>query len=92
MIGGPLCDLQVYILDEYQELAPIGVPGELYVGGAGFEQRIYLQRPELTAESVFPTRIIQSGSGQILDSIAPAMWGDTRQLRHRVSGAVRIGR
>ncbi|MEH2199893.1 non-ribosomal peptide synthetase [Nostoc sp.] len=49
VIGRPLPDLQVYVLDEYKQPLPIGVPGEIYVGGAGVT-RGYLNRPELTAE------------------------------------------
>ena len=49
VIGIPIPDLKVYILDRNRQLAPIGVPGELYVGGAGVA-RGYLNRPELTAE------------------------------------------
>ncbi|BAZ21899.1 amino acid adenylation domain-containing protein [Kalymmatonema gypsitolerans NIES-4073] len=49
VIGRPIPDLQVYVLDEYKKLVPIGVPGEMYVGGEGVT-RGYLHRPELTAE------------------------------------------
>jgi amino acid adenylation domain-containing protein/FkbM family methyltransferase len=49
VIGCPIPDLQVYILDKYRQLAPIGVVGEIYVGGAGLA-RGYLNRPELTAQ------------------------------------------
>ncbi|GAK50134.1 NdaA protein [Candidatus Moduliflexus flocculans] len=49
VIGVPIPDLQVYILDQYQTLSPIGVAGELYVGGAGVA-RGYLNRSELTQE------------------------------------------
>jgi thioesterase domain-containing protein/acyl carrier protein len=49
VIGIPIPDLKVYILDRNGQLAPLGVPGELYVGGAGVA-RGYLKRPELTAE------------------------------------------
>ncbi|MDZ8032059.1 non-ribosomal peptide synthetase [Nostoc sp. DedSLP04] len=49
VIGRPIPDLQVYILDEYFQPVPIGVRGEMYVGGAGVT-RGYLNRPELTKQ------------------------------------------
>ncbi len=49
VIGIPIPDLKVYILDADRRPVPIGLPGELYVGGAGVT-RGYLNRPELTAE------------------------------------------
>ena len=49
LVGAPIPDLQVYVLDGHRQLAPIGVPGEMYVGGHGVA-RGYLRRPELTAE------------------------------------------
>jgi amino acid adenylation domain-containing protein len=48
-IGRPIANTQLYVLDRHQELVPIGVHGELYVGGAGVGLG-YLNRPELTAE------------------------------------------
>jgi amino acid adenylation domain-containing protein len=53
LIGVPIPDLELYVLDQCQNLVPIGVPGELYVGGAGVG-RGYLNRPELTAERFIP--------------------------------------
>jgi amino acid adenylation domain-containing protein/non-ribosomal peptide synthase protein (TIGR01720 family) len=49
VIGPTIPDLQVYLLDQHQQLVPIGVPGEMYIGGAGVA-RGYLNRPELTAQ------------------------------------------
>ncbi|MBD2385751.1 non-ribosomal peptide synthetase [Cylindrospermum sp. FACHB-282] len=49
-IGRPIPDLQVYVLDQQRQLLPVGVPGEMYVGGAGLA-RGYLNRPELTAQA-----------------------------------------
>lgn len=48
-IGQPLSKERAYILDRQQRLAPIGVVGELYIGGIGLA-RGYHNRPELTAE------------------------------------------
>ncbi|MCB0747244.1 MAG: amino acid adenylation domain-containing protein, partial [Ignavibacteriae bacterium] len=53
VIGKPISDLQVYILDENLEHVPIGVPGELYVGGSGLA-RGYKNRPDLTVLKFIP--------------------------------------
>ncbi|MBR8837983.1 MAG: amino acid adenylation domain-containing protein [Stigonema ocellatum SAG 48.90 = DSM 106950] len=49
VIGRPIPDLQVYLLDQHLQPVPIGVTGEMYIGGAGVTSG-YLNRPELTAQ------------------------------------------
>ena len=46
-IGRPVCNVQTYVLDRCLRPLPVGVPGELHLGGAGLAQG-YLNRPELT--------------------------------------------
>jgi amino acid adenylation domain-containing protein len=53
VIGRPLPDLQLHILDQNLDPTPVGVPGEIYVGGAGLA-RGYLNRPDLTSERFIP--------------------------------------
>ncbi|HEY9832541.1 MAG TPA: amino acid adenylation domain-containing protein [Stenomitos sp.] len=70
-IGRPIANTQFYVLDPHQQLVPVGVPGELYIGGAGLA-RGYLNRVELTAEKFItvehlsgedahPTRLYKTG-------------------------------
>ncbi|PSB59549.1 non-ribosomal peptide synthetase, partial [Chamaesiphon polymorphus] len=59
-IGRPLAQTQVYILDPYLHQVPVGIAGELHIGGNGLA-RGYWQRPELTAEKFIPHPWGESG-------------------------------
>jgi amino acid adenylation domain-containing protein len=58
-IGRPIYNTQIYLLDSQQKPVPIGVPGEIYIGGAGVT-RGYINRPELTQEK-FITNLFNVG-------------------------------
>ncbi|MCZ8242564.1 MAG: amino acid adenylation domain-containing protein [Microcystis sp. LE19-131.1A] len=59
-IGRPIPNVQVYILDSHLQPVPIGVPGELHIGGAGVA-RGYLNRPELTQDKFIPSPFEEQG-------------------------------
>ncbi|HEY2329664.1 MAG TPA: amino acid adenylation domain-containing protein [Verrucomicrobiae bacterium] len=82
VIGTPIPDLEIYILDAHRQPVPIGVPGEIHVGGAGVA-RGYLNRPELTAEKFIPNLFNKNSDAYLYKTGDLARWlpdGDIEYL------------
>src|SRR5215213_7351224 len=83
-IGRPIANTEVYILDERMGAVPVGVTGEIYIGGAGLA-RGYVGRAEMTAERFVPHPHAKEGGKRLYRT------GDLG--RYRSSGAIEfIGR
>ena len=83
-IGRPISNTSVYVLDRYLNPAPIGVPGELYIGGDGLAHG-YLDRPELNSE-----RFVQN---HISPQLGARLYKTGDLVRYRASGEIEfIGR
>jgi amino acid adenylation domain-containing protein len=78
-IGRPIANTQIYILDEAMQPVPVGVAGELYIGGVGVA-RGYHNRPELTAEKFIHDPFSRKEGARLFKT------GDL--VRYRVGGAI----
>jgi aspartate racemase len=63
-IGRPIPNVQIYVLDPHLNPTPVGVPGELHVGGPGVT-RGYLNRPEETAKKFIPDPFSRTSGGKL---------------------------
>ncbi len=88
-IGRPLPNVRAYILDSRMKPVPVGVPGELHVGGVGVA-RGYLNRPELTRERF--VRNPFTGGGRLYKTGDLARWRPNGEIEFlgRIDGQVKI--
>ena len=91
VIGTPIPDLEVYVLDQHLQPVPIGVPGEMYVGGAGVT-RGYLNRDELTAERFIRHPFVESPEARLYKTGDLARYLPNRELEYlgRIDQQVKI--
>jgi amino acid adenylation domain-containing protein len=78
-IGRPLSNVRIYILDKHLQPVPIGVAGELHIGGVA-PGRGYLKRPDLTADKFIPDALSETGGERLYKT------GDL--ARYRSDGAI----
>jgi amino acid adenylation domain-containing protein len=72
-IGQPIANAQIYILDKHQQFVPVGVAGELYIGGAGVA-RGYLNRPDLTEKRFLKNRFAKDEESRMYRSGDLGRW------------------
>ncbi|MEC4813807.1 MAG: amino acid adenylation domain-containing protein, partial [Scytonema sp. PMC 1069.18] len=91
VIGRPIRDVQVYVLDRYQQPVPIGVTGEMYIGGAGVA-RGYLNRPELTSQKFISNPFVQNPAAQLYRSGDLARYRSNGDIEYlgRIDNQVKI--
>jgi len=91
LIGVPLPDLRLYLLDEHLQPVPVGVPGEIVVGGPGVA-RGYLNRPELTDQRFIPDPFGGQAGGRLYRSGDLARYTSAGELEYlgRLDDQVKI--
>lgn len=91
VVGVAIPDLHLHVLDAGLEIAPIGVPGEIYVGGAGVTAG-YLGRAELTAQRFIPDPFSSKSGARLYRSgdLARRLLGDELEYRGRIDNQIKI--
>ena len=80
-VGRPICNTQIRILDTAGELVPIGIPGEICIGGAGVSTG-YLGRAALTAERFIPDPFSRQSGARLYRTGDLGRWGGDGKLYH----------
>lgn len=78
-IGRPIDNTQIYLLDSLRQPVPIGIPGELYIGGAGLA-RGYWNQSELTAEKFAPDPFTLQAGRRMYRTGDLARWREDEEL------------
>jgi amino acid adenylation domain-containing protein len=90
-VGAPIRNTQMYVLDSRQNLQPIGIAGELMIGGDGLA-RGYLNRPDLTADAYRPDQFATQPGSRIYRTgdLARKLANDTYDFLGRIDSQVKI--
>ena len=90
-IGGPIANTSFFVLDRYGQRVPVGVPGELHIGGDGVA-RGYRNRPALTAEKFVPDPFSDDSAGTLYRTGDLVRWqpGGTLEFLGRIDHQVKL--
>ncbi|RDS83647.1 amino acid adenylation domain-containing protein [Dyella monticola] len=80
-IGRPVANTQIHVLDEQRAPCPLGVPGEIYIGGAGVTLG-YLNRPELDAERFLPDPFVERSGARMYRTGDRGRWLANGMVEH----------
>ena len=86
-IGKPIANTTIHLLDRHMKCVPIGIEGELYIGGTGLA-RAYLNQPGLTAERFLPNPFRKSTNSDVHPHQSETLYRTGDRARYREDGAI----